>query len=263
VVGGGSVRSIVHSPLQLLQGACIMPVSHWRALYARRGSLIDSELAGERQTGSRTHVMEVGGKKKKIEFAAGNPSKHSSLLTNSSSCSNPPRSNPKDEKKKNHLRTLGRTSLCGAPSQRQSHIVSFSRQKEKRIECQDLVSTMAASLLRVGPLSSLRLGAVRSLATAAAEYDLAVIGAGPGGYVAAIKAAQLGLKVGFVFPTGASFVVCVVFSSLLLLSPPLFHDLRCAFLAFLRRPIVVLCYADRRNGRRSVLRSVARLAELA
>lgn len=32
--------------------------------------------------------------------------------------------------------------------------------------------------------------------SAKVEYDLAVIGAGPGGYVAAIKAAQLGLKVG-------------------------------------------------------------------
>ncbi len=27
------------------------------------------------------------------------------------------------------------------------------------------------------------------------QYDLAVIGAGPGGYVAAIRAAQLGMKV--------------------------------------------------------------------
>jgi len=38
----------------------------------------------------------------------------------------------------------------------------------------------------------------RGLAAAAAaspEYDLVVIGGGPGGYVAAIKAAQLGLKV--------------------------------------------------------------------
>lgn len=37
----------------------------------------------------------------------------------------------------------------------------------------------------------------RLLSSAAAtEYDLAIIGAGPGGYVGAIKAAQLGLKVG-------------------------------------------------------------------
>lgn len=30
------------------------------------------------------------------------------------------------------------------------------------------------------------------------SYDVAVIGAGPGGYVAAIKAAQLGLKVAII-----------------------------------------------------------------
>jgi dihydrolipoamide dehydrogenase len=43
-----------------------------------------------------------------------------------------------------------------------------------------------------------RVGAQRALFSstpvAAEEYDLAVIGAGPGGYVGAIKAAQLGLK---------------------------------------------------------------------
>lgn len=41
--------------------------------------------------------------------------------------------------------------------------------------------------------------AVRGLATASEPYDVVVIGAGPGGYVAAIKASQLGLKVGFLF----------------------------------------------------------------
>ena len=30
------------------------------------------------------------------------------------------------------------------------------------------------------------------------EYDLSIIGAGPGGYVAAIRAAQLGMKVAVV-----------------------------------------------------------------
>src|SRR3954452_12991815 len=35
-------------------------------------------------------------------------------------------------------------------------------------------------------------------ATSPSNYDLIVIGAGPGGYVAAIRAAQLGMKVGCV-----------------------------------------------------------------
>ena len=35
----------------------------------------------------------------------------------------------------------------------------------------------------------------KNYSSASDEYDLCVIGSGPGGYVAAIKAAQLGLKV--------------------------------------------------------------------
>lgn len=62
-------------------------------------------------------------------------------------------------------------------------------------------ASMLASLLHRGTAvpSRLRaLGAHRTMAAAAAssQYDLVVIGGGPGGYVAAIKAAQLGLKVG-------------------------------------------------------------------
>jgi dihydrolipoamide dehydrogenase len=38
--------------------------------------------------------------------------------------------------------------------------------------------------------------ASRGLASQSEPYDLAVLGGGPGGYVAAIKAAQSGLKVG-------------------------------------------------------------------
>ena len=41
------------------------------------------------------------------------------------------------------------------------------------------------------------------------EYDLVVIGGGPGGYVAAIKAAQLGLKVACVDKRGALGGTCL------------------------------------------------------
>lgn len=51
---------------------------------------------------------------------------------------------------------------------------------------------MSRGLVRTVPL------AARGLATAAGPYDVVVIGGGPGGYVAAIKASQLGLKVGIV-----------------------------------------------------------------
>lgn len=67
--------------------------------------------------------------------------------------------------------------------------------------CGIRAASMLASLLHRGTAvpSRLRaLGAHRTMAAAAAssQYDLVVIGGGPGGYVAAIKAAQLGLKVG-------------------------------------------------------------------
>jgi dihydrolipoamide dehydrogenase len=39
---------------------------------------------------------------------------------------------------------------------------------------------------------------IRRFSTSGEQQDLVVIGGGPGGYVAAIKAAQLGLKVGHV-----------------------------------------------------------------
>lgn len=46
-------------------------------------------------------------------------------------------------------------------------------------------------------LAQQKIGGARWLAAAASSpYDVVVIGGGPGGYVGAIKAGQLGLKVG-------------------------------------------------------------------
>lgn len=51
--------------------------------------------------------------------------------------------------------------------------------------------------------------AVRSFAAAGDNYDVVVIGGGPGGYVAAIKAAQLGLKTACVEFRGALGGTCL------------------------------------------------------
>ncbi len=59
------------------------------------------------------------------------------------------------------------------------------------------LSTASSShSLSRGLLRATYLPSSRGLATATEPYDLVVIGGGPGGYVAAIKAAQLGMKVG-------------------------------------------------------------------
>src|SRR3954447_1973885 len=47
------------------------------------------------------------------------------------------------------------------------------------------------------------------MASASSHYDLVVIGAGPGGYVAAIRAAQLGKKVACVEKRGALGGTCL------------------------------------------------------
>ena len=66
---------------------------------------------------------------------------------------------------------------------------------------------LKSSLARVqGPLMA---RAFAAAATGGKQYDVVVIGGGPGGYVAAIKAAQLGLKVACVEMRGALGGTCL------------------------------------------------------
>src|SRR5687767_10075862 len=68
---------------------------------------------------------------------------------------------------------------------------------------------------------------------AAKEHDLIVIGAGPGGYVAAIRAAQLGMNVGCIEKEPALGGTCLrigcIPSKALLESTELFHEAQTSF----------------------------------
>ena len=68
-----------------------------------------------------------------------------------------------------------------------------------------------------------------------AEYDLIIIGAGPGGYVAAIRAAQFGLKTACVEKEallgGTCLRVGCIPSKALLESSELFHEAKTKFVA--------------------------------
>merc|ERR1719247_2713239 len=58
-------------------------------------------------------------------------------------------------------------------------------------------------------MASARLAGARAMSTEGGDYDLVVIGGGPGGYVAAIKAAQLGLKTACVEMRGTLGGTCL------------------------------------------------------
>ncbi|CAM6100546.1 unnamed protein product [Calypogeia fissa] len=76
-------------------------------------------------------------------------------------------------------------------------------------------------------------GAVRAYAAAAEENDVVVVGGGPGGYVAAIKAAQLGFKTTCVEKRGSLGGTCLnvgcIPSKALLQSSHMYHEAMHAF----------------------------------
>ncbi|KAF5831075.1 hypothetical protein DUNSADRAFT_13631 [Dunaliella salina] len=78
--------------------------------------------------------------------------------------------------------------------------------------------------------------AVRLFATAGDQHDVVVIGGGPGGYVSAIKSAQLGLKTACVEGRGALGGTCLnvgcIPSKALLNSSHKFHDAKHTFASF-------------------------------
>lgn len=71
----------------------------------------------------------------------------------------------------------------------------------------------ASHLARHAPAVALQVGrwqhSTRGLATPSGQYDAVVIGGGPGGYVAAIKAAQLGLKTACIEKRGTLGGTCL------------------------------------------------------
>lgn len=84
------------------------------------------------------------------------------------------------------------------------------------------VSRRSPVALRSAPLAG------RAFSSASSDYDLVVIGGGPGGYVAAIKAAQLGLKTACIESRGSLGGTCLnvgcIPSKALLHSTHLYHS---------------------------------------
>jgi dihydrolipoamide dehydrogenase len=90
--------------------------------------------------------------------------------------------------------------------------------------------SITSRTLTISRATSSSLLAVRSLSSAAPEVDVCIIGGGPGGYVAAIKAAQLGLKTTCIEMRGALGGTCLnvgcIPSKALLQSSHHYHDLQ-------------------------------------
>lgn len=71
------------------------------------------------------------------------------------------------------------------------------------------IHLLAARRLSQRPLPAAFGLVQRRLFSSSSEYDLVVVGGGPGGYVAAIKAAQLGLRTACVEKRGALGGTCL------------------------------------------------------
>lgn len=68
---------------------------------------------------------------------------------------------------------------------------------------------LSAARINAARLSSRIAPSVRALSSGSGDYDLVVVGGGPGGYVAAIKASQLGLKTACVESRGTLGGTCL------------------------------------------------------
>ncbi|TFY81379.1 hypothetical protein EWM64_g2635 [Hericium alpestre] len=80
------------------------------------------------------------------------------------------------------------------------------------LSLQKVSKTTAPHLARRAPAAALQVGRrqqARGLATPSEPYDAVIIGGGPGGYVAAIKAAQLGLRTVCIEKRGALGGTCL------------------------------------------------------
>ncbi|CAD6931380.1 unnamed protein product [Tilletia controversa] len=98
------------------------------------------------------------------------------------------------------------------------------------------LARQGATLPRLAALpAASRLTQHRGLATEASSYDVVVVGGGPGGYVAAIKAAQLGLKTACIEKRGSLGGTCLnvgcIPSKALLHNSHLYHQAQHEFKA--------------------------------
>ncbi|URD88489.1 dihydrolipoyl dehydrogenase, partial [Musa troglodytarum] len=111
-------------------------------------------------------------------------------------------------------------------------------EEKRKKKTKDMAAMMSLARRKAGGLlrpETMRLAAVfcRGFAAAADDNDVVVIGGGPGGYVAAIKAAQMGLKTTCIEKRGTLGGTCLnvgcIPSKALLHSSHMYHEAKHAF----------------------------------